>query len=128
MANIFETTYSCFKRLDSKPLEMTNPPKKTAELQTPPSLAKGTSVPKVEETVGDVSDTLSKRKEISSLQPEGRKKRKIKNRKEKPEQKAPCDLKMETDPPKAEQEIRDLAWQKVETSKTKKKKKEDKTH
>ena len=57
--------------------------------------------------VGDVSDTPSKRKEISPLQPEGQKKRKIKTRKEKPEQKIPCDLEIETDPPKADQEIRD---------------------
>ena len=85
---------SHLKRLDSKPLEMTNPPKKTAELQTPPSLAEGTSVPKVKENVGDESDTPGKRKEISPLQPGGRKKRKTKSIKEKQEQKAPYDLEM----------------------------------
>ena len=70
MANVLKMTYSRLKRIDSKLLKMTNPPKKTAELQTPPSLAKGASVPKVKEKVGDVSDTPSKRKEISPLQPE----------------------------------------------------------
>ena len=83
MTNVLKTTYSRLKRLDSELLEMTNPPKKTAELQTPPSLAKGTSVPKVKEQVGDVSDTPSKRKEIPPLQSEGGKKRNIKSRKEK---------------------------------------------
>ena len=42
MANVLKTTYSRLKRIDDKPLEMTNPPKKTAELQTPPSIATGT--------------------------------------------------------------------------------------
>ena len=38
-----------------------------------------------------MSDIPSKRKDNSPLQLEGRKKRKIKNRKEKPEENAPCD-------------------------------------
>ena len=76
----------------------------------------------MKEKVGNVSDTPSKRKEISPLQPEGRKKRKIKSRKEKPEEEAPCNLEMETDSPKADQETRNPVWQKVETRKTKKKK------
>ena len=121
IANVLKTTYSRLKRLDSELLEMTNTSKKTTEQQTPPSLAKGTNVLKVKEQVDDVSDTTSKRK-ISPLQPEGKKKRKIRSRKEKPEQKSPCDLEMETDSPKADQEIRDPAWQQVETGKTKKKK------
>ena len=105
---------------------MTNPLKNTSKLQTRPSLAKRTSVPKVEEKVGDVNDTPSKRKETSPFQPESRKKRKIKNRKKKPEQKAPCDMRMETDPPKTDQESTDPAWQNVETTKKKKKMKENK--
>ena len=122
MADGIQITYSCLIRLDGQRLKITNTSKKTAEQQTSPSLAKGTSVLKVTEKVGKVSDTPSKRKDISPLQPEGRKKRKIISRKEKPEQNAPCALNLETDPPEADQEVKDPAWQQVETRKTKKKK------
>ena len=64
----------------------------------------------MKEQVGDVSDTPSKRKMISPLEPKGQKKRKIKSRKEKPGKKIPCALEMETDPPKVDQETRDTAW------------------
>ena len=74
-------TISLLKRLDGERLKITIIPKKTAEQQTSPSLAKGISVLKVIEKVGKVSDTPSKRQDISSLQLEGRKKRKIKSRK-----------------------------------------------
>ena len=111
MANGLKITCSRLKRLDGERLKITNIPKKTTEQQTSPSLAKGTIVLKVTEKVGKVSDTPSKRKDISPLQLEGRKKGKIKSRKEKPEQNAPCDLELEMDPPETDQEVKDPTWQ-----------------
>ena len=92
--------------------------KKLASL---PSLVKGTSVLKVTDEVCKVSDTPSKRKDISPLQVEGRRKRNINSREEKPEQNAPCDLELETDSPEADQEVKDPVWQQVETRKMEKK-------
>ena len=77
------------------------------------------------EKVGKVSGTPSKRKDILPLQLEGRKKRNIKSRKEKPEQSAACNLELETDPPEADQEVKDPAWQQVKTRKTKKKREKE---
>ena len=78
MADGLEITWSCLTELDGERLKITNTPKKTAERQISPPLAKGTSLLKVTEKVGKVSDIPCKRKDISPLQLEGRKKRKLK--------------------------------------------------
>ena len=56
MANGLKITCSRFKRLDGERLKITNTPKKTAEQQTSPLLAKDRSVLKVTEKVGKASD------------------------------------------------------------------------
>ena len=73
MANVLKMRYSRLKRLDSEWfLEMTNTPQTAVKQKTSPSLARGTRVLKAKDQVGDVSDTPSKRKEISPLKREGR--------------------------------------------------------
>ena len=112
-------------------LEMTTVPIKTNEQQTILWRVKDTDVPNVQTHNGEANGTPNKRKEISPLQSEGWKKRKIKSRKEKPEQKAPRDSEMEMNPPKEDHETRVPTWQNLESRRTKnekenkKKEKED---
>ena len=85
VADDIKITYSRLKRLDSGLLEMTTAPMKTNEQQITPSCVQDTGVPKVQAQGGEANGTPIKRKEILTLQPEGRKRRRIKSRKEKPE-------------------------------------------
>ena len=111
-------TYSRLQKLDSGFLEVITTPMKTDKQQTTPSSVKDTGVPKVQAQGGEANGTPGKRKEISPLQPEDQKKRKIKRR-IKPIHLEPVDSELETVLQEPVHKTKDPEWQKVETKKTK---------
>ena len=88
MANGIKITYSRIKRLDCGHTMKTN------EQQTTSSRVKDTGVPEVQAPGGEANGTSGKWKEISPLQAEDQKKRKIKRRM-KPNHLKPIDSEME---------------------------------
>ena len=113
MADGIKITYSRLKRLDSEFFEMTTAPIKTNEQQTAPSRVKDTGVSKVQAQGSETNATPSKRKEISPLQPEVQKKRKIKTRMKR-NYLEPIDSEMNTVSQEQVQETKDPKWQMVD--------------
>ena len=122
MADGLKITCSRLKRPNGERFKITNTPKKTAEQQISPSLVKGTSVLKMTEKVGKVSDTPSKRKDISPISLKVEREGTLKAER-RSQSKMRLVTESETDLPEADQEAKDPACQQAVTSKTKKKKK-----